>query len=445
MPARADPTGRILLSLGFILLPFTAVVIWSLAGIYTPTGDEPHYLLIAKRLTTAFTVTIPADSFPEHYVRTGFGVFSPHSIGLPLLIALPFKLAGLPGARLVMMLIGAAIPAVAWAYAGRLGLRGRSGFAAVAATCCALPFWAGATQIYPDLPAGLLCLVGLLAVLEIRARGDHWRLMWTLAAFLPWLHIKNVLPLGFLTIAALSVSSTWRERLALAAIPAATVLGVMAYNLIAYANPFGPYQAEAQHYGWVALMIFTGLFLDQNQGMFFQNPLLMIGLFYFPNLWRHDRFLAALIAILLLAVLVPNAGHTNIYGGASFSGRFQWTASCLMLVPTLYGLARIRHDHSRLFWALIAMQAALQSVFFVECLWPDRSLYNRLVPIRDYSILFGRAGEMMPAFYDIGLAWVHLPNHLASVLLAISMAIAVRSSWCRSLADVGSPQLPPQR
>ncbi|HPI02980.1 MAG TPA: hypothetical protein PKZ78_04005, partial [Candidatus Goldiibacteriota bacterium] len=107
-------------------------VFFSAAGlyintVYPPTGDEPHYLLIARSLAGDFDADLQnnyenQDSYRDFYPafleyknihntpgKNGGGIYSLHSIGLPALIS-PFFLAG---GRIGVMLFMAFIAALA--------------------------------------------------------------------------------------------------------------------------------------------------------------------------------------------------------------------------------------------------------------------------------------------------------------------------------------------
>src|SRR5262249_12974747 len=82
--------------------------------------------------------------------------------------------------------------------------------------------------------------------------------------------------------------------------------------------------------------IFLGLHLDQSQGMFVQQPLLLAGVAAFPLFIARRRGLALLWILLYLSLILPNALELTRYGGDGPDGRFAWSAAWLWAVPIGY-------------------------------------------------------------------------------------------------------------
>src|ERR1043165_5363122 len=108
-----------------VILYLTVAIYWHARDIYSLTGDEPHYLLIADsivrdrdlRVENNYQIDTPVqrsiklklyepELMPVH-VRNQFSM---HNIGLPLLIALPYALAGVLGVKIFMALLAGLWP-----------------------------------------------------------------------------------------------------------------------------------------------------------------------------------------------------------------------------------------------------------------------------------------------------------------------------------------------
>jgi hypothetical protein len=159
-----------------------------------------------------------------------------------------------------------------------------------------------------------------------------------LLALLPWLHLKNALPMTVFT-GALVATEVRRQpipsairRVAWITCPLLCSLGALAYyNVLALGRIAGPYSGSDAVGATVqqATMIFLGLYLDQAQGLFLQQPFLLLGLLGLPVFVRRTPFVACTVIAAYLAVLVPNCFHQCWYGCWSISGRFRWSVAAL--------------------------------------------------------------------------------------------------------------------
>src|SRR5688572_1195567 len=109
------------------LFYLTVVCVWQSKGFYPISGDEPHYLLIADSLSrdrdllvannyrsetpvhqaTKANLSDPVDI--SRHTRNGFSV---HGLGLPLILVIPYSLAGVIGAKVALALLAGLFPFV---------------------------------------------------------------------------------------------------------------------------------------------------------------------------------------------------------------------------------------------------------------------------------------------------------------------------------------------
>lgn len=417
--------------------------LWRNADFNGVTGDEPHYLIMANGLakhgaleqtvpyTEAFLPAerdkfgIPAQSAkfaPEnmHTIIGKHGHFNMHNLGLPLLLALPFTAGGIVGAKLFMILCGVLAVPLCWHLTGVFALDRRQRWLAVFATCVAVPLVPAANQIYPDLLAGVLCLLGLYwfsTTQAARGRGAELALA-VAVAYLPWLQIKFGPACAAIILAVVARiyrqgGDRWRIARILA-VAGVSCLLLVAYNLYAYGKVSGPYLSDAIEVSRTSAMVMFGLLFDQNQGFLMLNPINLVGLLAIGWLVRADRALALLWAVVFLSLIVPNGLHPNWYGGWCFSGRFGWAGAIVFLLPTLYGLLDIGRRRATLFRVLVGLSALWQAGLLLRYGINLVGLYNRdaATPFDHYSIFYGALHDWLPALYDSRWAFSYVPNYV---------------------------------
>ncbi len=433
---------------------------WHAAQVNTVTGDEPWYLLIASGMVRQGTLEqqVPlaaeveerrlyaggltpldvADPQASHVVQGPHGYYSVHNIGLPALLALPLAIAGVSGAKVFLALLSSLVVVLAWLFAGTLRLTTAQRALATASVTLALPFLPAAGQVFPDIPGGLLCLLGLywLATPHIaRSPGRLW-LYAVLVASMPWLQIRFAAPalviIGALLWQAWRAGTLDRQAAMRWLLPLAlSGLALCGYNAWAFGNPLGPYQSDALEFSTTSLLVLLGLHLDQNQGFLLQNPAHFLGLMGLASLLVRQRLLGIAVLLVFAALIVPNAMHPNWYGGWSFSGRFGWAAATVFVLPTLVGLARLAQGAPRTFVALVLALLALQAYFYAGYVgWlGDGNLYNRSPADRPmpwlsaYAIFYADVWRWLPAVYGRGFTGWDWPVRYAPNVVFAGMAL----------------------
>jgi hypothetical protein len=331
------------------------------------TGDEPHYLVLADAIANDHSVQVKAAydrdaesrriygpvDWENHTRRTAAGTFSIHSLGLAALIAIPFKQFGVPGVRVVLSILVAAVPFLLFGIARTIGLDRPA--AVVLALCSgfSLPFLAASGQVFPDLPTGVILLALCFGVLVSSQRplgALGLTGMGIMLAILPWFHLKNVLPAAILALGLVVIEgrrSLWRDGLKRGlwcVVPAlCSVILLACYNHAAFGSVAGPYSAtDAGATLRQATMIFLGLHFDQAQGIFAQQPLFLLALPGIGIFFRKSPVVACTVVATYFSVLVPNSIHPCWYGCASLSGRFMWSIAALWFFPLAVILKEMR-------------------------------------------------------------------------------------------------------
>ena len=454
-PRRSVPPALAVLVAVYFLITGAILARWHSEDWFPVTGDEPHYLVMADSVVHDHTFDLtdsyvrefaerniyPGGLAPEgtlptpansHVIEGEHGRFSVHNVGLPVLLSPGWALAGIAGAKGTMIVISAlAALVVGWLAFTLIGDRRRAMMAA-AAVVLSMPLIAGAGQIYPDLPSGVISLVVLtvaLATPATRSRTLDY-VATAMAAFQPWLQIKFA-PAALIAISALVWShmrgGDRRRAIGLVAIFVASMSLLATYNSYAFGRLGGPYGEGSLQFSKQALTVFFGLHIDRSQGILIQNPLLAVGCFELIRGIRRGAHWAFFVALTYLSLIVPNALHPNWYGGRSFAGRFGWSAALVLMLPAIVGLARLSAHSARAFAAVVALALSLQACFLWEIVHRRFDLYNQgdIIWISDYRSLYRGFGRLLPAFYNADWAFRYTPNRVA----LLSLATLIVAAW----------------
>jgi len=454
--------------LAFLLWAGCTYCIWASNDWFPPVGDEPPYLIIASsisqdhslELSAAFKrefaqksfwplEQIPQDGEPTekstHCVAGAAGLHSVHGIGLPFLLALPYWLAGVHGARFFLVALSSSILVLVWSLTGlytrKLGTR----VLATLPICFAAPFFLAANQIYPDLPAGVIALIvgyWLLrtdAYAPTRAETSSGRLsmgdagtkscsvplvLAVLIAFLPWLHLKF---LAAALIMACAVSwETYRNNRTLRCTLPMLIVFVLSlfllagYNSRAFGVPWGPYRPDALELSPHAVMVFAGLHLDRFQGLFIQNPAYFFGLLFLVPFVRRYKQRAVVTLLVYLSFTIPNALHPNWYGGHSFAGRFAWSGAVTLLPIVVYSLTTLLDNPLSARFGRFCAGGLIALAFtnWLRCSFQHLPLYNPAwdeawvtsIPCFSYESFYPWGQSLLPAMYDSTNAFCHPAN-----------------------------------
>ena len=438
----------------FLTLSIATLELWKSYDINTITGDEPHYLVMASGMVKQGVLEqtlpyqaefksreifkpglAPEDAAPSpantHAVQGPRGLFNVHNIGLPLLLALPYLGFGIIGAKIFLVLLSSLILLTTWKITGLLSSDSKHRYWATLGACISLPLIPAAGQIYPDILAGLLALTGLYWFMTAdKERCVTQELaMASALAFMPWLQIKLAATCALIFAAVLLkkflASRNYRKVLPILFIGFISCIALACYNYYAFGKVSGPYQSDAIEISRTAVMVLFGLVLDQNQGFLFQNPIYFIGLIAIGSLYRDNKPFTILWALTFLSLIVPNAMHHAWYGGGSFSGRFEWSATIVFLIPVVYGLMKLALYRETLFRVLLGTGLLLQCYFFyryaVEGVW----LYNKITTSwpSGYSIYYKAVHGGLPMLYNSEWAFRYLPNYAWITLTSLLFAI----------------------
>jgi hypothetical protein len=406
-----------------------------------PTGDEPHYLIIADSVVSDGDLNLENNYKGDSQTRRMFGNLLPHVYNVPrgwipahmpglgILLAIPLALGGLIGVRLALILLAGALP---WTLMSWLDDRLPTGLAASLTLGLTLtfPFVFDASQIYPDLPGGVIVTalaVWLITQIENREGGLRWAGFWLIVGALPWLHVKFMGPtIVFLIGGLMAARRIDRGRRALDPLWTAPLVliglgSLAAYHQWAYGSPFGARGTRELTTSWSrGTMMFLGLHLDQSQGMFVQQPFLLAGVAALAAFVRMRPRLSLFWMALYASAIVPNSMELARYGGGGPVGRFGWTAAWLWSIPLGVALVPRRHTLARDLYPAVVVSLAYQAALAVRWLPAPQVLFPHLNDPRD-SLFPAVFRPWLPSFYfwDFSSYWWFPPNVVAMAVVAL--------------------------
>ena len=410
-------------------------------------GDEPHYLIIAASAVRDRDFDVrnnyeedfrTAEIFGPvdlHAAQTPTAWWPMHTPGLGVLVAVPWALGGVLGARLALYLI--AVPLLAassWRWL-RESLSPRAAALAVAGLVASVPVVFAGSQIYPDLPCGVMVLALLTWVWGASRRSlAAWGVYWLVAGLLPWLHTKYFA--ASLILAAVGGWQAWRDQRRITGVlPALLFLvgtgSLMWWHLRTFGGVLGWRRLGHLELDPLrALEIFLGLHLDQAQGLFLQQPLLLPGLIGLGYMLRRRHSLTVPWLLLYGSLVVPNALEVNSYGGGGPSGRFGWAAMWLWIVPLGVWLREVRATVEPYVRPIVLLALAYQAGLALRWAPVPTALfpyYSELVWERN-SLLPVAVRYSFPSFYfwDFESYLAYLPN----VLWVTGVVLLVVTGYC---------------
>ncbi|HKC64498.1 MAG TPA: hypothetical protein VKB86_12725 [Pyrinomonadaceae bacterium] len=438
-----------------VIFYLTLAVYWQSKEMYTITGDEPHYLLVADsivrdhdlRVLNNYMIDTPVQRaikmklyVPEQMPWHVQNQFSRHNPGLPFLLAIPYAIAGVTGAKIFMALLAGLWPFLLYKVLFQITDSKRWSIIIAFTLGVGLPFTAASNQIYPDLFGGAIILYVAEKIFG-RFYGRYeepfsiamnlW--LGALVGFLPWLHVRLLAPAVLLLLAhiyaeaKLKCTAMRTRHYPFAAVVAVCFFALLfIYNRIAFGKFMGAYASDSVYLDIKDnLMIFFGLHWDQSQGMFIEQPLLLLGLVGVVPLVRANWRGAALLALLYLSVILPNAVHPAWYGGFSFPGRFFWTVVALWVFPLAFTVKYLLKRQRLLLKLFCATSIILQAWYAAKWIFNDNFLLNQRFAVWTSRSFFEntRLLFLLPSFKDFDVYLKHPANYvavLAGLLLIIT-------------------------
>ena len=370
-------------------------LVFSAAGLHLtrspvyPGGDEPHYLVMAQSLWRDGDLAIENNhqrlDYAEYFTRdlkpdyltrgVDRQIYSVHPVGLSVLLAPVYALAGYRGVTVFLALVAAAAATLAWRHATTVATPAAATFAWLAAALSA-PYLLNSFAVYPEIVAGL-CVVTVVATgTAFHANRPRAGLVHGLAiAALPWLSTKYA-PMSAV-LATISLARIWSSgaeqsllqtlrhlldparRRAVTPRVRATFLLLAPYGLSlagwffffhSYWGTFSPTAPYGTYHQTSVLHLRTGLLgllFDQEYGMTPYAPILLVAFTGLWHMWRagSGERRTALEIVLALGALIGTAGAFRIWwGGSAAPGRPMASGLLLLAIPLAWQYARASHS-----------------------------------------------------------------------------------------------------
>ncbi|MDP6371294.1 MAG: hypothetical protein QF463_01360 [Vicinamibacterales bacterium] len=387
----------------------TALAVYLVVGFtvtrhgHRPTGDEPHYLIIAHSLVADGDLRIENNhvqrdyagffgaELEPHFLRRGRNrvIYSVHAPGLPALIAPAYALGGYRGAVVLMSLLAALASLAIYDLARRF-----AGEAAAlqtwALTTFTIPLMPLAWMIYPEVPALLIVArAALWMFAEIPERPRQWVVRGAALAALPWLHTKFAILLACFA-AGLAVRLWPRIRLlgALGMPIGASLVAWLSAFYVMYGeiDPMIPYGGR----GGLDLANIPrgvlGLVFDQEFGLLLFAPVYLFAFVGLGRLAQDRRRLLGVLWLVGTAVLFL-LGVTQArmwWAGSSAPARFMLPLVALAVPMMAAAFDRLRGPIARgvawvtAAWSLVIAAVGV-SIRQPGILFEDRDGASRLI------------------------------------------------------------------
>ncbi len=329
-----------------------------------------------------------------------------------------------------LILISGLVVVGSWILSGFFSTDVKVRVISVSAIVYGYPFIPASNQIYPEFIAGIILLFTIIHLIsnEIEQYNSQSciRFLYYMAvSFLPWLHIKFSAP-ALIATCALAYSERKLKRNILYSIQpfiflllSSIILAI--YNAYAFGNILGPYKEGALTLNSTSIMVLLGLHFDRFQGMFLQNIAFIIIPFYILPFHKKHTFVALVILGIYASIIVPNALHTNWYGGRSFAGRFQWSGVIVLIPFVIYGFSSMMRQYPRTGFTLASFAICLNIIIYTRYTFSDFQLYNK----SGYQSFIPWIDKFLPSLYDSTWAYSYPVNLAWAIILLFTISTMV--------------------
>lgn len=329
-----------------------------------PSGDEPHYLVIAQSLWRDGDLLIENNhkrqdyseyfgrDLDPHYLTRGVDreIYSVHPIGMPVLITPVYALGGYDLVVAFFVAMAATAAAVMWRWV--VALTGALGTPTLAwaAIVLSAPFLINAFTIYPEVPAALVVAVAVALTLSPTAGARLWQdlVIGLLAGTLPWLSTKYA-PMSAAIVAVAFARRAWPLHAGEArwnvmggvriGLPYGLALvGWFAFFYAYWGTPMpsAPYGPMTQTEIGNTFFGVPGLLFDQEYGLLTYAPAYVLAGFGFWTMLRRPGPLrrVGLELLVVFGALIVTVGAFRIWwGGSAAPGRPITSGLLVLLLP----------------------------------------------------------------------------------------------------------------
>lgn len=364
-----------ILLVGICCLLFIATALFYVGVGFSPSGDEPHYLIISQTLLKYRSLNVMLDYQHGDYLQfypvridthvtlnARKEVLPLHSIGGPVLWLLPFALLGRLGVVVFISLVTVLIILNIYKLLLVMGISERVAFLVSLAYAVASPLYLYAHLTFIEPLGTLACIYVARKIMQKEISATELILSSLLLGILPFVHIRFAfleIPLFFALLYKLYHRyqlHTIKYYLYLLVPVAAlfVLLEIYSYTVWGTLNP-----AANQIYGnskpfeVSPFLGMVGILIDQEYGLLINFP---VFLFLLPGLVlaMKRRFLGYNILVLLLSLpyIIAFTSFRHWSGGWCPPTRFILVLLPLYAFYLAYALEQISHRFARILFQL---------------------------------------------------------------------------------------------
>ena len=307
------------------------------------TGDEPHYILIAMNLVNYYSPFIETTyrkvGWPIidwHSISAIDGHFvSVHGIGLPLLIAVPVKFAGAPGAALVSTVVMAATNFFVYKLVENYTRNRKIAFLTALIMAFSTPMLVYSIGVWTEIYAGLIITFATYEFLYVPTTRSRAALLGVVLGYLPLLRYDYLIL--SLIIGAYGVFFKLRKKKPELILFAVGMLAMFSavpiYQLIAFGNPFAMTNRFQLIYHFPAGMLVgaAGQLVDGVHGLFIYAPLFYLLILGLPFFLR--KLDGKIVAAIVCTEWLLMSSWVDWLGGWSYASRHLVAVMPLLSLP----------------------------------------------------------------------------------------------------------------
>ena len=335
-----------------------------------PTGDEPHYLIIAQSLIKDHDLDLKNNYEQKDYRKWGYPIedfgqghvsvnsippyqYSVHNIGWPLIFAPFLALDGRNGITFLTSFLTALLFLNIFLLVKKVTQNSRVGLIIAIVTGFSVPVIIYATQIFSEIFTALLVLYVFRKVID-KSENLIGQILPILAiSFLPWIHVKYLLI--SLVLLILWVINNWRakKRLFLTTIYIISLL-ILGYL---FKHWYGSFSPNAQYPSVLAYDFkhlgqgILALFMDRTFGILAYAPVYFMALAGLYFLYLENKLLTLKLSVVFLSLFLVQAVNAPMIGWAP-AGRFLVTVLSLLSIPMAKTYLNLKHWSKIIFWHL---------------------------------------------------------------------------------------------